>query len=135
MLSDAGADNNPPTALFRNIWDPDELDKLIQTSERCINTTGVLGRRYRRFYIPLLYEAALQFKNMGQSSSAEGMKSKALRELEEYKRNHERSSPPHESDNQPATTTSQAVTRSPKAFKHTSSERLEESDSDQIPVR
>ena len=76
MLLSAGADTYPPRGLFRNIWDSDELRKLVQNSEKY---TNMLKRIHRRIH-PLLYlEAAAQFENMGQRSSAEEMNRRAQR--------------------------------------------------------
>ena len=72
----AGADLYPPRGLFRNIWVPDELNKLVQNSE---NYTDL--RFIRRQVARLLYiQAAAQFENMGQRSSAEEMKRRMLKE-------------------------------------------------------
>ena len=77
MLSNAGAVAYPPRGLFRNIWDPDELIKLVQTSINCINTL----EGTRKLVLSLLYlQSAEQFHHMGQSSSAEEMGRRALEE-------------------------------------------------------
>ena len=77
LLLAVGADFYPPSGLFRNIWDPDELIKLVQTSKKSINTL----RRIRGRPLSLLYtQAAAQFDNMGHSSSAEEMNRRAMKE-------------------------------------------------------
>ena len=79
LLLGAGADPYPPRDLFRNIWDPDELIKLVQTSKNGINTL----KGARTSVLSLLYvQAAEQFHNMGQSSSAEEMRRRALKKGE-----------------------------------------------------
>ena len=107
----------PPRDLFRNIWDPDELSKLVQTSEECIK--NVL-RTYRGHFIhsARLRQAAAQFEKMGQRSSAEETNRRAmkLRALEKLGKSTSgsiptRSSPLHELDHQSTTNPSQVVTR------------------------
>ena len=91
ILLTAGADRHVPRGLFRNIWDPDELSKLVQTSEKCANT--LLGRDSARpLRLELFFQAAAQFKKMGQRSSAEEMLRRMDEELEERQFLHV---PPH----------------------------------------
>ena len=75
LLAD-GADLIPPRDLFRNIWDPDELSKLVQTFEKSIEN---MRRRYRGNFshLALLRPAAAQFEKMGQRNSAEEMNRRA----------------------------------------------------------
>ena len=81
MLLDAGAECESPSGLFRNIWDSDELNKLVQTSGKYISTLGSKDKT-KIARLRLFNEAAIQFDNMGQRSSAEGMYRKTLREIE-----------------------------------------------------
>ena len=136
MLFNGGADHYAPRGLFRNIWDSDELNKLVQNSETCTNTQGILGRKYGDVILAALcQEAAAQFEKMGQRSSAEEMLRRLDEELEERrKRSFPTRFPPlYKPYNQSASTPSQAVKRFQDALKRTSSDRLEESDADQIP--
>ena len=63
VLLQAGADPHPPIDLFCNIWDPNELKRLVKNLEDYIDL---------EYFLPsLLDEAALQFMKMGQMSNAE----------------------------------------------------------------
>ena len=121
MLVAAGADILPPRDPFRNIWDPDELSKLVQTFEKSI---AYIQRFHRGKFAhsALLHHAAAQFAKMGQRSSAEEMNRRAmkLRALEKLRKSTPgsfptRSSPLHEPDHQSTINPIQVVTRFPES--------------------
>lgn len=70
LLLEAGAESLPPSGLFRNIWDSNELENLVKNFENYL---------YVEFSLSLvLDEAITQFSHMGQTSSAEEMGQRAL---------------------------------------------------------
>ena len=79
MLLAAGADNDPAKSLFDNIWDSDELNKLVNNYEKYSRT---LELNRDPFALALVFRmAAFQFKNMGQESSVGEMNRRALEEV------------------------------------------------------
>ena len=70
VLFEAGADPNPPTRLFRNIWDSNELKRMVKNLENYVDPECLL---------PLvLCQAAAQFTSMDETSNAEGLYRRVL---------------------------------------------------------
>ena len=70
VLFKAGADPNPPRRLFRNIWDSNELKRMVKNLENYVNLEYLLPS--------FLSQAAAQFTSMDEMSNAEGLYRRVL---------------------------------------------------------
>ena len=70
VLFEAGADPDPPRRLFRNIWDSNELKRMVKNLENYVDP---------EYLHPLvLNQAAAHFKSMDEMSNAEGLYRRVL---------------------------------------------------------
>ena len=70
VLFKAGAYPSPPRRLFRNIWDPNELKRMVKNFEKYFDS---------KYLLPLIEDtAAAQFQSMDEMSDAEGSYRRAL---------------------------------------------------------
>lgn len=63
VLFEAGADPDPPERLFRNIWDSNELKRMVKNLENYVDPESLSSS--------VLNQAAAQFTSMDEMSNAE----------------------------------------------------------------
>lgn len=70
VLFEAGADPDPPTRLFRNIWDSNELKRMVKNLENYVDLGYV--------FPSILVQAVAQFMSMDEMSNAEDLYRRVL---------------------------------------------------------
>lgn len=83
VLFEAGADPNPPTRLFRNIWDSNELKRMVKHLENyvdleCLPRSVWNQAATRSPLTSVLIQAAAQFTSMEEMSNAEALYRRVL---------------------------------------------------------